>query len=69
MIFLPEFSTASKVTEISGRGIGMYAIEKALEALGGRFEMITHAARDGFIPFHFCMNLPDDHGRAMARVA
>ena len=34
-IFLPGFSTARTVTDISGRGVGMDAVKRAVEELGG----------------------------------
>lgn len=36
LIFAPGFSTASTVTDISGRGVGMDAVRSAVERLGGR---------------------------------
>ncbi len=39
LIFLPEFSTASRLTEISGRGIGLDAVKVAVEAAGGRINV------------------------------
>ncbi|HNZ64661.1 MAG TPA: chemotaxis protein CheA [Smithella sp.] len=41
MIFLPGFSTAEKVTEVSGRGVGMDVVRQAVEALRGRIEVQT----------------------------
>lgn len=41
MIFLPGFSTAEKVTEVSGRGVGMDVVRRAVEALRGRIEVQT----------------------------
>ena len=38
-VFLPGFSTAEKVTEISGRGVGMDVVKKNVEALKGRIEV------------------------------
>jgi two-component system chemotaxis sensor kinase CheA len=35
LIFAPGFSTAEKVTDISGRGIGMSAVKEAVSAIGG----------------------------------
>ena len=35
LIFLPGFSTADKVTETSGRGIGMDIVKTRIESLGG----------------------------------
>src|SRR4029453_16876763 len=38
-LFQPGFSTASKVTQISGRGIGMDVVRAEIAALGGRVEV------------------------------
>lgn len=35
LIFLESFSTASKVSEISGRGVGMQAVQDMVQSLGG----------------------------------
>ncbi|MCC7012246.1 MAG: chemotaxis protein CheA [Planctomycetes bacterium] len=35
LIFQPAFSTAEKVTDVSGRGVGMDVVKKNVEALGG----------------------------------
>ena len=39
LIFLPGFSTAEKVTNLSGRGVGMDAVKTAIEGLGGFVEV------------------------------
>jgi two-component system chemotaxis sensor kinase CheA len=39
LIFRPGFSTADKVTEISGRGVGMDVVRRNIEALRGRIEI------------------------------
>ncbi|OYV56657.1 MAG: chemotaxis protein CheA [Acidocella sp. 21-58-7] len=44
LIFLPGFSTASAVTDISGRGVGMDVVRRSVQALGGR---ISIASRPG----------------------
>ncbi len=36
LIFLPGFSTASTVSEVSGRGVGMDVVKRKIQALGGR---------------------------------
>ncbi|MDP1968786.1 MAG: Hpt domain-containing protein [Burkholderiaceae bacterium] len=41
LIFLPGFSTASQVTELAGRGIGMDVVRAEVNALGGRIETTT----------------------------
>ena len=44
-IFQPGFSTASKVTQISGRGVGMDVVRAEIAALGGRVDVATDAGR------------------------
>lgn len=39
MICTPNFSTADKVSELAGRGVGMDAVRKEVLELGGRFEI------------------------------
>ena len=44
-LFHPGFSTAAKVTQISGRGIGMDVVRNEIVALGGRVDVHTHAGQ------------------------
>jgi two-component system chemotaxis sensor kinase CheA len=39
LIFHPGFSTAEKITEISGRGVGMDVVKRNIEALRGRIDI------------------------------
>ncbi|VBB08073.1 Hypothetical protein LUCI_3338 [Lucifera butyrica] len=41
MVFLPGFSTAATVTDISGRGVGMDAVKTKIESLGGMVDVET----------------------------
>ncbi|MCX7882190.1 MAG: Hpt domain-containing protein [Brevinematales bacterium] len=41
LIFLPGFSTAEQVTELSGRGVGMDVVKKKIEQLGGSVSIFT----------------------------
>ncbi|MFN7153959.1 MAG: Hpt domain-containing protein [Acidovorax sp.] len=45
LIFMPGFSTASEVTGLSGRGIGMDVVRAEINALGGRIETTTEAGK------------------------
>ena len=45
MIFMPGFSTASQVTELSGRGIGMDVVRSEVNGVGGRIETTTLAGK------------------------
>ena len=44
LIFLPGFSTADKISDVSGRGVGMDVVKRSVQALGGR---ISIASRPG----------------------
>lgn len=39
LIFLPGFSTAEKVTEVSGRGVGMDVVRTNIEQIGGTVDL------------------------------
>ena len=39
MLFLPGFSTAEKVTNVSGRGVGMDVVKTKIEEIGGNVEI------------------------------
>ncbi|MGZ3272779.1 MAG: chemotaxis protein CheA [Caulobacteraceae bacterium] len=54
LIFLPGFSTASAVSDISGRGVGMDVVKRSINALGGRIS-ITSTPGKGSV---FTMSLP-----------
>lgn len=43
VIFLPGFSTATRVTDVSGRGVGMDVVRTNIERLGGRVEVSAAA--------------------------
>ena len=54
LIFAPGFSTAEKLTDISGRGVGMDVVRRNLESIRGRIE-ITSAPGKGTT---FAIRLP-----------
>lgn len=41
LIFLPGFSTAEKVTNVSGRGVGMDVVKTNIEKIGGTVDITT----------------------------
>lgn len=45
LIFLPGLSTAEKVTDISGRGVGMDVVKTNLDKLGGKVEIESQPGR------------------------
>ena len=54
LLFMPGFSTAQSISNISGRGVGMDVVKRSIQALGGR---ITIASRPGQGSI-FSMSLP-----------
>jgi two-component system, chemotaxis family, sensor kinase CheA len=54
LIFMPGFSTADKISDISGRGVGMDVVKRSIQALGGR---ISITSRPG-LGSTFTMSLP-----------
>jgi two-component system chemotaxis sensor kinase CheA len=54
LIFLPGFSTAKTVSDISGRGVGMDVVRRSVQALGGRIS-ISSKPGEGSV---FTMSLP-----------
>ena len=54
LLFLPGFSTAKTISNISGRGVGMDVVKRAIQALGGRIA-VTSRPGEGST---FSMSLP-----------
>jgi two-component system chemotaxis sensor kinase CheA len=54
LIFLPGFSTADKISDVSGRGVGMDVVKRSVQALGGR---ISISSRPG-LGSTFTLSLP-----------
>ncbi|HDH98015.1 MAG TPA: chemotaxis protein CheA [Deltaproteobacteria bacterium] len=54
-IFMPGFSTSSKVTELSGRGVGMDVVKTQIDQLGGTINIETE--KDRGTRFTLCLPL------------
>lgn len=54
LIFLPGFSTATSVSNISGRGVGMDVVKRSIQALGGRISIASQPGRGST----FTLSLP-----------
>jgi two-component system chemotaxis sensor kinase CheA len=54
LIFLPGFSTATEVSNISGRGVGMDVVKRSIQALGGRISITSRPGHGST----FVMSLP-----------
>ena len=54
LIFMPGFSTASAISDISGRGVGMDVVRRSIQALGGRISIASRPGKGST----FTMSLP-----------
>ncbi len=54
LIFLPGFSTADKITDVSGRGVGMDVVKKAVEKLRGKVDVQSQPGKGSL----FTIRLP-----------
>ena len=45
LLFMPGFSTAEKVTDISGRGVGLDVVKKSIEGLKGTIELSSRKGK------------------------
>ena len=66
LLFLPSFSMAKKITDISGRGVGLDVVKSNIEALGGDVEVKTElgAGNDLYrTPAADTCDHPGTHGR------
>jgi two-component system chemotaxis sensor kinase CheA len=54
LLFLPGFSTASTISNISGRGVGMDVVKRSIQALGGRISISSRPGHGST----FSMSLP-----------
>src|SRR4030065_632018 len=50
LIFLPGFSTAEQVSDVSGRGVGMDVVRKNIQGLGGNVEIFSAPGKGARFP-------------------
>lgn len=64
LVFVDGLSTASSISDISGRGVGMSAIKLYAEESGAHLELKVlegKRAGDDQIPFEIAISLPESH--------
>ncbi len=54
LVFLPGFSTADQITDVSGRGVGMDVVKKAVEKLRGKVDVMSEPGKGSL----FTIRLP-----------
>ncbi|MEW6518378.1 MAG: chemotaxis protein CheA [Thermodesulfobacteriota bacterium] len=57
LIFLPGFSTAEKITDVSGRGVGMDVVKKGVEKLRGKVELQSTPGEGSLFLMHLPLTL------------
>jgi two-component system, chemotaxis family, sensor kinase CheA len=66
LIFMPGFSTAESVTDISGRGVGMDVVRRNIQSLGGNIEIISELGKGTTISIHLPLTLAIIDGQSVA---
>nr|WP_306306077.1 ATP-binding protein [Methylomonas koyamae] len=66
LIFMPGFSTAEKLTDISGRGVGMDVVRRNILALGGDIEILSELGKGSTIAIHLPLTLAILDGQSIA---
>jgi two-component system chemotaxis sensor kinase CheA len=57
LIFLPGFSTAESVTDVSGRGVGMDVVRRNIEKLKGRIEISSERGKGTLFSIYLPLTL------------
>ncbi|MFT6778952.1 MAG: two-component system chemotaxis sensor kinase CheA [Paraglaciecola sp.] len=57
LIFEAGFSTAAKVTDVSGRGVGMDVVKRNIETIGGRIEIESTLGKGSSFHIHLPLTL------------
>jgi two-component system chemotaxis sensor kinase CheA len=66
LIFMPGFSTAEQLTDISGRGVGMDVVRRNIQSLGGNIEIVSELGKGTTIAIHLPLTLAILDGQSVA---
>lgn len=66
LIFMVGFSTAEKLTDVSGRGVGMDVVRRNIQALGGNIEISSELGKGSTIAIHLPLTLAILDGQSIA---
>ncbi len=66
LIFMAGFSTAEKLTDVSGRGVGMDVVRRNIQSLGGNIEIISELGVGSTIAIHLPLTLAILDGQSIA---
>ncbi len=57
LVFLPGFSTAEKITNVSGRGVGMDVVKRSMDALRGKIDIQSELGKGSRITIKLPLTL------------
>ncbi len=66
LIFMAGFSTAEKLTDVSGRGVGMDVVRRNIQSLGGNIEITSELGKGTTIAIHLPLTLAILDGQSIA---
>ncbi len=66
LIFMPGFSTAEQLSDISGRGVGMDVVRKNIQTLGGNIEIKSEQGKGSVFAIHLPLTLAILDGQSIA---
>jgi two-component system chemotaxis sensor kinase CheA len=66
LIFMPGFSTADRVSDVSGRGVGMDVVRRNINELGGGIEIASQLGRGSAILIRLPLTLAILDGQSIA---
>ena len=66
LIFLPGFSTAEQVSDVSGRGVGMDVVRKNIQSLGGNVEIVSQPGHGATFTVRLPLTLAIMDGQSVA---
>ena len=66
LIFLPGFSTADVISDVSGRGVGMDVVRRNIQSLGGTVEIVSETGKGSTITVRLPLTLAILDGQSVA---
>ncbi|MCF7971794.1 MAG: chemotaxis protein CheA [Methylococcaceae bacterium] len=66
LIFMAGFSTAEKITDVSGRGVGMDVVRRNIQSLGGNIEITSNLGFGSTISINLPLTLAILDGQSIA---
>lgn len=66
LIFMPGFSTAEQVTDISGRGVGMDVVRRNIQSLGGDIDISSELGKGSTFTIHLPLTLAILDGQSVS---